>query len=110
MLHMKALPAVLSGLTAAVLVTFGTPSPAARAWLDGTELAERFGGATIDGRYASGKAFTERYDHDGHLTYTEHSRTFGRSLVYHRGHAVHDLRWRHVGRLLPGRSRGAELL
>ena len=77
MLHVKALPALLSGLTAAVLVTFGTPSPAARAWLDGTELAERFGGATIDGRYASGKAFTERYDHDGHLTYTEHSRALG---------------------------------
>ena len=106
MLHLKALPALLSGLAAAVLVTFGTPSPAARAWLDGTELAERFGGATIDGRYASGKAFTERYDHDGHLTYTEHSRRWavtGRSprarcarstMAMRREAATGSLAWR----------------
>ena len=45
--------------------------------MDGAELVQRFGGATIDGRYASGKAFTERYEPDGRLTYTEHSLTLG---------------------------------
>ncbi len=75
--RLKALQGVLAGSVATAVLAFGTTSPAARAWMDGAELVQRFGGATIDGRYASGKAFTERYEPDGRLTYTEHSLTLG---------------------------------
>jgi len=40
-------------------------------WLSGPEIMAQFKGTTIDGRYASGKAFTERYAADGRLSYTE---------------------------------------
>ena len=66
--RLKALQGVLAGSVATAGLAFGTTSPAARAWMDGAELVQRFGGATIDGRYASGKAFTERYEPDGRLT------------------------------------------
>ena len=75
--RLKALQGVLAGSVASAGLAFGTTSPAARAWMDGAELVQRLGGATIDGRYASGKAFTERYEPDGRLTYTEHSLTLG---------------------------------
>jgi hypothetical protein len=75
--RLKAFQGVLAGSVATAILAFGAPSPAARAWMDGAELVQRFGGATIDGRYASGKVFTERYDPNGRLTYTEHSLTLG---------------------------------
>ncbi|WP_246317227.1 hypothetical protein [Hyphomicrobium methylovorum] len=40
-------------------------------WLTDSEITEHFADTTIDGRYASGRAFTERYDRDGRLTYIE---------------------------------------
>ena len=86
------------------------PSPAARAWMDGAELVQRFGGATIDGRYASGKAFTERYESRRPSDLYGAQPDVGRPLVGYRGHAVHDLRWRCVRGLLSRRPRGAELL
>jgi hypothetical protein len=46
-------------------------------WLSGDEILAQFKDATIDGRYASGKAFTERYGADGRLAYTEASMTLG---------------------------------
>jgi len=50
---------------------------AAIAWLSDAEIMQRFNNATIDGRYASGKAFTERYGNDGHLIYSERGVTLG---------------------------------
>jgi hypothetical protein len=46
-------------------------------WLTQTEILQQFNGATIDGRYASGKAFTERYAVDGRLFYREARLTLG---------------------------------
>ncbi|HVJ76404.1 MAG TPA: hypothetical protein VM620_01120, partial [Hyphomicrobium sp.] len=62
---------MVSGLAAA-------PASAVQSrWLSGDEILTQFKDATIDGRYASGKAFTERYGADGRLTYTEASMTLG---------------------------------
>ena len=52
-------------------VTIGLPASALSAWMTDAELLNHFNNATLDGRYASGKAFTERYGNDGRLTYTE---------------------------------------
>lgn len=41
------------------------------AWLGDGEIVQAFKDATIDGRYASGKAFTERYAADGRVIYQE---------------------------------------
>lgn len=46
-------------------------------WLDGTELRNRFDDATLDGRYATGRPFTERYGRDGRVRYTERGVTLG---------------------------------
>lgn len=46
------------------------------AWLNDSEL-QRFSNATIEGRYANGKAFTEHYGSDGRLNYVEHGMTLG---------------------------------
>lgn len=46
-------------------------------WLSGSEIAQQFKDVTIDGRYASGKAFTERYAADGRVTYKEPGVTLG---------------------------------
>jgi hypothetical protein len=46
-------------------------------WLTADEIMQQFNDATVDGRYASGKAFTERYSAGGQLTYTEHGLTLG---------------------------------
>jgi len=62
---------MVSGLAAA-------PASAVQSrWLSGNEILAQFKDATIDGRYASGKAFTERYGADGRLTYTEASLALG---------------------------------
>ena len=44
------------------------------AWLNDEEL-QRFKGATLDGRYVSGKVFTEHYGEDGRLKYVERDMT-----------------------------------
>lgn len=46
-------------------------------WLTQTEILQQFKGSTIDGRYANGKAFTERYAADGRLSYMETGLTLG---------------------------------
>lgn len=52
-----------------------TPSSfAISAWLDDAEL-QRFKDATLDGRYANGKHFTEHYGSDGRLNYVEAAMT-----------------------------------
>ena len=45
--------------------------PSQPAWLEGGEILSQLSDQTIDGRYASGKAFTERYAADGRVTYKE---------------------------------------
>jgi hypothetical protein len=46
------------------------------AWLNNAEL-QVFNGATIDGRYSTGKPFTEHYGRDGRLSYVEQAMTLG---------------------------------
>jgi hypothetical protein len=47
------------------------------AWLSGADILRRFRNATLEGRYASGKAFVERYDANGRLSYAEEGLTIG---------------------------------
>lgn len=47
------------------------------AWMSDQELRKQFSNTTIDGRYASGKAFTESYRTDGTLSYIEPGVTLG---------------------------------
>lgn len=49
-------------------------SSAISAWLSDAEL-QRFSNATIDGRYANHKPFTEHYGSDGRLNYVERGMT-----------------------------------
>lgn len=66
---------VTSLLAAAVPAgAFGQSEPV---WLQDAEIASALAGKTIDGRYASGRAFTERYNHDGRLQYMEEGATIG---------------------------------
>jgi hypothetical protein len=70
------------GLSSGLLVVFGlllqaSPSPAMSTWMSDKELSVRFDGATLDGQYADGRAFTERYDRDGSVKYTERRLTLG---------------------------------
>jgi hypothetical protein len=51
-------------------------SSAISAWLNDSEL-QRFSNATIDGRYANSKPFTESYGSDGRLHYVERGMTLG---------------------------------
>jgi hypothetical protein len=68
--------AVFAGSLALAVAAFQSPSYAISAWLNDAEL-QRFNGATIDGRYVSGKPFTEHYGSDGRLNYVEHGMTLG---------------------------------
>jgi hypothetical protein len=66
--------ALLAGLVAIALHSFAGPLtavPSQPVWLSGGEILGQFKDATIDGRYASGKAFTERYAADGGVIYKE---------------------------------------
>jgi hypothetical protein len=53
-----------------------TRSYAISAWLTDMEL-QRFSNATVDGRYANGKSFTEHYGSNGRLNYVEQAMTLG---------------------------------
>lgn len=73
---LKPLAALLLGLSG-ICVPITMPSAfAISAWLGDSEL-QRFSDATIDGRYANGKPFTEHYGSDGRLNYVEHGMTLG---------------------------------
>ncbi len=67
--------AVLCAAFAAV--TQAGAAEQAIAWLDGHEIASALAGKTLEGRYASGRAFTERYGPDGSIAYMEGGRTLG---------------------------------
>lgn len=47
------------------------------AWMSDTELAASFNGVTLNGHYASGREFTERYLASGRIEYTESEATVG---------------------------------
>jgi hypothetical protein len=47
------------------------------AWLTGTEISNAIAGKTLEGRYANGRAFTERYGPDGRVEYFDDGRTIG---------------------------------
>lgn len=47
------------------------PAAALRSWLTPEGLSAALAGKTIEGRYASGKSFTERYGADGRVEYRE---------------------------------------
>lgn len=59
--------------TAAVLalVAMTQPSAAIEPWMDENSMRAAFAGKTIQGHYASGKAFTEVYLADGGIEYRE---------------------------------------
>ena len=65
----------------AVLLALSAPAAlaadAAALWLPSEGIARALTGKTIEGRYANGRAFTERYLADGHLEYLEDGETIG---------------------------------
>jgi hypothetical protein len=60
-------------LTASAAVASESPAP----WLPGRDIAEAIAGKTLEGRYANGRAFTERYLSDGRIEYIEQGLTIG---------------------------------
>lgn len=71
---------LLTGATAGLLTaasSFGAAGEPATIWLQDAEIASALTGKTIDGRYASGRAFYERYDRDGRVQYMEDGATIG---------------------------------
>lgn len=64
------------GLVAVSAPQLALRASAMTAWLNDSEL-QRFSDATIDGRYADGKPFTEHYGSDGRLSYVERGMTLG---------------------------------
>lgn len=46
-------------------------APAESGWLSADEISAALSGKTLEGRYASGRAFTERYKADGRVEYSE---------------------------------------
>lgn len=73
-----------STLVLAVAVTLAVTGVPARAeepqgplWLKGDAIARALDGKTIEGRYASGRAFTERYLSGGKVEYIERGQVTG---------------------------------
>ena len=68
----------IRSVTLALIVSSAVPAMAAhRAWLTHAEIETALGGKSIEGRYASGRAFTERYLPNGQLEYAERGRVAG---------------------------------
>jgi len=68
--------ALIGLLTTAGVMPAGADNPSLR-WLADGEIAAALKGKTIEGRYASGRAFTERYDLGGRVKYEEDGATIG---------------------------------
>jgi hypothetical protein len=60
-------------LTRSVISAILVLSPATSSWMDEPALKSAFAGKTIQGNYASGKAFTETYRADGSIDYRENN-------------------------------------
>lgn len=62
----------------ALAICATAPAIAARsAWLSHTEIEASLSGKSIEGRYASGRSFTERYLTNGQVEYIENGRIAG---------------------------------
>lgn len=65
-------------LAVAVAVLGAGPAVATgRPWLTPAEIYANLAGKAIEGRYASGRTFTERYLSNGQIEYFENGRTLG---------------------------------
>ena len=62
---------VISIISAAIVAALAATLAQSHAWLPADEIARALTGKTIEGRYASGRPFTERYFADGRLEYSE---------------------------------------
>jgi hypothetical protein len=72
----------LSATAILALAVASGPGRTLEAWLGDAELRATFGGVALDGHYASGRTFSERYGSDGRLEYREQQRlTRGRWSV-----------------------------
>jgi hypothetical protein len=70
------------GLTTFVLALIALVAAAAAndeptRWLPGRDIAQALGGKTLEGRYANGRAFTERYLDGGRIEYFDNGATLG---------------------------------
>lgn len=76
--HFRAILPICSiaGLVVATS-SFGVIAESAPVWLRDAEITAALAGKTIDGRYASGRGFTEHYDPDGRVQYMEEGATIG---------------------------------
>jgi hypothetical protein len=68
---------VLAVVAAIVMISPSGAVEAPSVWLDPPDLQKTFGGKVLEGRYGSGKAFTEHYKADGSIAYTEGGITIG---------------------------------
>lgn len=68
------------GLATFMLMLAATGAGAANeatTWLPGTDIAQALGGKTLEGRYANGRAFRERYLDGGRIEYFDSGATLG---------------------------------
>lgn len=63
--------------TALVVTSVSAREPDGPLWLKGDAISRALDGKTIEGRYASGRAFTERYLNGGRVEYIERGQTIG---------------------------------
>jgi hypothetical protein len=71
------LRAAATGL--AFTICLSSPAGALSEWMGESALNRTFSGKSIEGHYADGATFTESYDSDGHLSYSDERRqTAGR--------------------------------
>ena len=68
-------------LTLAVFTSHASAGGETHNWLAGDAIAKALAGKTIKGSYASGRAFTERYDVDGKVQYMEGGQAMGGTHV-----------------------------
>ena len=69
----------VSAAAALAIVLASQPAAAVESWMTDAQMRAAFGDKTIQGNYASGRAFTESYWADGSIEYREHG-------VEYRGH------------------------
>ena len=70
-------PSACLGAVAILFCILGLAGPAARAeqgWMTEAAMRAAFVGKTLDGYYADGEDWTERYDADGRLDYSDRRR------------------------------------
>ena len=68
---------LLATLVLSLAVPVARTANAEAAWLPGADISKALAGKTIEGRYASGRAFTETYLPDGRIEYIEQGMTIG---------------------------------